>query len=103
VGEVDGVRVMSAEMVERARAERVNAPDKSLILPTRFGSGFMLDMPFAPLLTPESFGHPGAGGSLGYADPVNEVGYGYVMNEMHSGISGDPRTVNLNNAVNACL
>ena len=103
VGDVDGVRLLSADMVERARAERVNAPDMSLVLPTRFGAGFMLDTPFAPLLTPESFGHPGAGGSLGYADPTNEVGYGYVMNEMHSGLTGDPRTVNLNNAVRDCL
>ena len=49
------------------------------------------------------FGHAGAGGSLGYADPESGVGYGYVMNQMHSGIAGDPRAIALNDAVRSCL
>ena len=50
-----------------------------------------------------SFGHAGAGGSLGYADPDAKVGYGYVMNQMAGGIAGDPRTIALNEAVRTCL
>lgn len=50
-----------------------------------------------------SFGHPGAGGSLGYANPELGIAYGYVMNQMGGGIAGDPRTIALDDAVLACL
>ncbi len=103
VAEVDGVRLLSGETVEAMRAERVRGPDACLLDETRFGVGFWLDNDVAPMLGPGSFGHPGAGGSLGYADPETGVGYGYVMNQMGGGIAGDPRTIALNDAVRACL
>ena len=103
VSEVDGIRLIDDDLVAVARREAVNGPDACLVLPTRFGMGFMLDGEFAPMLSPNSFGHAGAGGSLGYADPDAKVGYGYVMNQMAGGIAGDPRTVALNDAVRSCL
>jgi CubicO group peptidase (beta-lactamase class C family) len=103
VGEVDGIRLLDDDSVAAARREAVNGSDACLVLPTRFGMGFMLDGEFAPMLSPHSFGHAGAGGSLGYADPDAKVGYGYVMNQMAGGIAGDPRTIALNDAVRACL
>jgi CubicO group peptidase (beta-lactamase class C family) len=103
VADVDGVRLLGPSTVQAARSEAVNGSDACLVLPTRFGMGFMLDGEFAPMLSDSSFGHAGAGGSLGYADPDAKVGYGYVMNQMAGGIAGDPRTVNLNDAVRACL
>ena len=60
----------------------------------RFGHGFMLtqDRPGAALgPNAISFGHPGAGGSLGFADPDAGVGFGYVMNRMGPHILLDPR------------
>jgi CubicO group peptidase (beta-lactamase class C family) len=103
VGPVDGVRLLHPPTVDAFRAEQSNGPDECLVTTTRFGAGFMLDGPMAPMLGPGSFGHPGAGGSLGYADPEAGVGYGYVMNQMGGGIAGDPRTLTLNDAVRACL
>lgn len=103
VGEVDGVRLVNDATVAAMSAEAVNGPDKALVAETRFGMGFMLNNPLVPLLSPTSFGHAGAGGSLGQADPESGVGYGYVMNQMMGGIAGDPRTVRLNDAVRACL
>ncbi len=103
VGEVDGVRVLGEETMRAASAERVNGPDRTLVVPTRFGYGFMLDNELVQLLTDTSFGHAGAGGSLGYADPDARIGYGYVMNQMGGDIAGDPRTINLNDAVRASL
>lgn len=103
IGEVDGVRLLGADTVETASAERVNGPDRSLVIPTRFGYGFMLEGDFTPMLGEGSFGHAGAGGSLGYANPELNVGYGYVMNQMGGGLSGDPRTIALNDAVRSCL
>ena len=38
-----------------------------------------------------TFGHSGAGGSIGFADPDAEIGFGYVMNQMSAGLGADPR------------
>jgi len=103
VGEVDGVRLLSPEVMRTASAEAVRGPDAALVAETRFGMGFMLENELVPLLGPNAFGHAGAGGSLGQADPASGVGYGYVMNQMLAGIAGDPRTVRLNDAVRECL
>ena len=103
VAEVDGVRLLSDEVVDAMRAERVDGPDRVLAVRSRFGAGFMLHGELAPMMGDGSFGHPGAGGSLGYADPETGVGYGYVMNQMGSGLAGDPRTIRLTEAVRACL
>jgi CubicO group peptidase (beta-lactamase class C family) len=103
VGEVDGVRVLGGATMRAASAEAVSGPDKALIVPTRFGYGFMLHNEILQLLSDGCFGHAGVGGSLGYADPAAKVGYGYVMNQMGGDIAGDPRTIGLNDAVRACL
>jgi CubicO group peptidase (beta-lactamase class C family) len=103
VSDVDGVRLIDDSTVATVRAEAVDGPDACLVVSSRFGMGFMLDGELTPMLSPASFGHAGAGGSLGYADPDARVGYGYVMNQMAGGIAGDPRTVALNDAVRACL
>ncbi len=103
VGEVDGVRLLGDAVMREASTETVNGPDRSLVAETRFGLGFMLNNELVPLVGANAFGHAGAGGSLGQADPDSGIGYGYVMNQMMGGIAGDPRTVRLNDAVRACL
>ncbi len=103
VGEVDGVRLLDADTLADATVERSNGPDKVLMVPTRFGSGFFLPSGLSPLLGPASFGHSGAGGSLGMADLDRQIGFGYVMNKMQQNLSGDPRTLTLVAAVNACV
>jgi CubicO group peptidase (beta-lactamase class C family) len=103
IGEVDGIRLYGDDIVALSSAERVNGPDESLVVESRFGYGFMLHGEMTPLLSDRAYGHAGAGGSLGFADPSNGVGYGYVMNQMGGGIAGDPRTISLNEAVRACL
>jgi CubicO group peptidase (beta-lactamase class C family) len=50
-----------------------------------------------------AFGHPGAGGSLGFADPDVKLGFGYVMNRMRLGAELDPRADGLVKAVYRCL
>jgi CubicO group peptidase (beta-lactamase class C family) len=100
VSEVDGIRLLSEETVEKARAEQVSGPDRTLILPSRFGTGFQLPTPASPQLSPDSFGHQGAGGALGFADVRHKVGFGYVQNQLlGGGPAGDPRTQTLIAAV----
>jgi CubicO group peptidase (beta-lactamase class C family) len=85
-GELDGVHILSPEIVAMAIAQRVYAEDVVLQRPTRFGLGFQLTMPERPLgPNPRTFGHFGAGGSLGFADPDTRVAFGYAMNQGRAG------------------
>jgi len=103
IGEVDGVRLLNESTVDAARAERVFGPDESLVLPTRFGYGFMLHCDELVLSQDGAFGHYGAGGSLGFADPATGMAFGYVMNQMGGGIASDPRAVALLQAAHAAV
>jgi CubicO group peptidase (beta-lactamase class C family) len=89
-GEVDGVRILETETIDNAIGEQAFGPDAVLGgLPMRFGLGFMLRHDFMPLSpNPRAFGHPGAGGSIGMADPDAKVGFGYTLNKMQQGLVG---------------
>jgi CubicO group peptidase (beta-lactamase class C family) len=50
-----------------------------------------------------SFGAPGSGGSLGFADPDAGLGYAYVTSQMGTALTGDPRDVALRDALYAAL
>jgi CubicO group peptidase (beta-lactamase class C family) len=93
---VDGIRTLTKETIERATVPQDEYNDSVLMqMPTRFGFGFMLNSPFQPMGGPKGFGHPGAGGSVGFADPDKNLAFGYVMNKMQQNLSGDPRTLTL--------
>ncbi len=93
---VDGKRMLSSKTIENATKVQDEFNDAVLMgMPTRFGLGFMLSSDFAPFGGPKSFGHPGAGGSVGFADPDADLGFGYVMNKMQQNLAGDPRTLTL--------
>ena len=105
-GAVDGVHVLKPESVARCATEQSSGPDLVLQVSTRFGLGFMLSQERADArfgASPRAFGHPGAGGSLGFADPDNRIGFGYVMNRMGPHILLDPRAVALIGAVYASV
>lgn len=89
-GEIDGVRVLEPDTIENALVEQSFGPDAILgQLPMRFGLGFMLRQDLMPLgPNPRTFGHPGAGGSVGFADPDAHIGFGFTMNKMHPAMLG---------------
>jgi CubicO group peptidase (beta-lactamase class C family) len=98
-GELDGVRVLSAEGIGRARSLQIEGTCALMSIPVRLGLGYWLNQPGAPGFelgpNPGAFGHPGAGGCLGFADPEARVGFGYVTNRMSSSMSVDPRATAL--------
>ena len=65
----------------------------------QFSLGFMKSTPALPFGSASSFGSPGAGGALGFADPVTGIGYAYVTNRMGTRLAGDPRDVALREAL----
>ncbi|HLI74671.1 MAG TPA: serine hydrolase domain-containing protein [Acidimicrobiales bacterium] len=95
VGDVDGVRLLAPDSIDAAARPRTEGRDRVLVAPTTFGLGFMCHSRVMPLLAPGSFGHSGAGGSLGFADPGSGTAFGYVMNQMRLTLTGDVRTVGL--------
>lgn len=103
VGEVDGVRLLDEHTLNAAIEPQVEGPDAVLVFPLPFALGFMRHSDVSPMLGGRSFGHYGAGGSVGLADPDRGVAVGYVMNQMHFGLAGDPRTAGLLAAVDACV
>ncbi|MEO3888559.1 serine hydrolase domain-containing protein [Nonomuraea sp. B5E05] len=82
IGEVDGHRILSPATLAAATAEQVAGLDRILRMPVRIGTGFGLPTPDAFFYTPTTFGFPGLGGSLGFADPRSGLAFGYVMNHV---------------------
>ncbi|MGW2340270.1 serine hydrolase domain-containing protein [Streptomyces sp. NPDC001661] len=104
IGEVEGgVRLFTPETARLARTEASSGADRVLISPSRFGLGYMLHGIASPLLSPDSFGHPGRGGALGFADPESGLAFGYVTNGMQKGVTADPRAQALVKSVREAL
>ena len=99
IGEVDGVRLLGAGQLARACEEQSRGPDTVIFHETCFGLGYALQPALAPGAGPNSFGHPGAGGALAFADPDADLGFAYLMNAMQFDPAGDPRSRGLINAV----
>jgi len=114
-GELDGIRLLSPAIIEAATVEQSVGWDAVLLIPTRFGLGFMLPMLesteamgagprlFGP--SPHAFGYPGAGGSFSFADSQAGIGFGYVMNQWKIGTPRNPdlRAASLVEAVYSSL
>ncbi len=67
--------------------------DRVLLTETCFSAGFMMDRNNLILgSSTRTFGHPGAGGTLGFADPEREFGFAYLPNSMQPGTLPGPRT-----------
>jgi CubicO group peptidase (beta-lactamase class C family) len=81
----------------------VDGMDKVLCLPTAFAAGFQKDplardgrkqrSHYGP--SARAFGHPGAGGSLAFADPESRLGLAYVMNRIEPGVMPNARALAL--------
>lgn len=102
-GTLDGVKLASPESIapvhERQSWEEM---DQVLRKPLGFSQGFVKEETrlFSP--NTEMFGHPGAGGSLGMADPKAGVAMAYVMNQMGHHIRS-PRALALCHSLYQCL
>lgn len=77
-------------------------PDAVLLKPMGWSQGFVKDETHLFSPNAEAFGHPGAGGALGWADPVAGLAIGYVPNAMDFRIRS-PRTLALCRAAYTCL
>ena len=68
-----------------------------------FSLGFMKSCDAFPFGSASSYGAPGAGGAMGFADPEAGIGYAYVTSQMGTTLTGDPRDVALSDALYAAI
>ncbi|MGE6790832.1 serine hydrolase domain-containing protein [Pseudomonas guineae] len=105
-GLLDG-RLLESELLAELTREHAVGEDKTLLTRTRFGLGCMLDQPEVANATygmgPRAFGHPGAGGSIGFADPERDVAFGFVTNNLGPFVLMDPRAQKLARLLADCL
>ncbi len=96
---------LSQATIAALTAERVGPLEPDLVLgnPVRRGAGVILNTEagYGPCYA--SFGHSGAGGSIGFADPDTGIGFGYAMNQMQTNLDNDTRGGRLIRAVYDCL
>lgn len=99
--------LLDMELLREMQQEHSHGMDRTLLAGTRFGLGCMLDQQeqaYASYgLGPQTFGHPGAGGTLGCADPEHGLAVGFVTNSMDAYVMMDPRVQELNRSLLACL
>lgn len=112
-GSYDGVRLVDADThAAMGRISSATELDGTLLVPTRFGPGFMKSMDNrrrptggtdSVILGEHAFGHVGAGGSIGFADPECELSFGYAMNRMGMSILLNERGQSLVDTTYQCL
>ena len=96
-------RLVGPDTMQSAISELCVGADRVLGRSSRFGFGFQLTQPERPLGPgPSAFGHFGAGGSLGMADPDATLAFGYAMNRFGHRWQ-DPRNQALVAAAFSCL
>jgi CubicO group peptidase (beta-lactamase class C family) len=102
-GTLDGVRLVSSDTIDRMRTESWFGPCEMTDRIFRYAYGFFLNEPLmSPMGTnPRAFGHPGAGGSLGFADPENGIAFSYSPSLMCAGGGLGERCLALTSAVYA--
>jgi CubicO group peptidase (beta-lactamase class C family) len=92
-------RLLPADIVQLCWEQQTFSHDQVLGLPLKFSHGFMLSQPDRTDCRygrgQRAFGHPGAGGCLGFGDADYQLGFGYVTSRMGQGLLIDERAVNL--------
>ncbi len=85
-GELDGIRILSEERVRTATALQTDEVDQAIVQPVRKALGYFQSGPISAMgPRPTAFGHPGAGGALGFADPEQEFAFAITKNSLVAG------------------
>jgi CubicO group peptidase (beta-lactamase class C family) len=107
-----GKLVSSDRLAAMTMVSTATQRDATLLIPTRFASGFMKSMDnrglglgpgTSAIIGEKAFGHVGAGGSIGFADPECGLAFSYTMNQMGNGLLVNERGQSLIDAAYTAL
>jgi CubicO group peptidase (beta-lactamase class C family) len=111
-GSYDGVRLVQPKALPAMQCVvSATSVDATLLVPTRWSAGFNKAIDNrgregerdSVLVSEEAFGHPGMGGSVGFADPGARMSFGYTMNRQGTSLAIDDRAQSLIDAVYQAL
>ena len=103
-GELDGVRIMNSETIAEGTRLQTEANDFSLGTRMRRSLGLVLEdnrMGASPTEGAGTFGHGGAGTSVGWADPAMGLAVAYITNGFRASATNNPRLAAISRAVRA--
>jgi CubicO group peptidase (beta-lactamase class C family) len=102
-GELNGQKFFLQETIDWMTTTLSDGTDRVFGIPTAFSAGFMKDSRHAARRmfgrSTTSFGHPGAGGSHGFADRENKIAFAYVMNQMEQSVLPNEKSLRLVDAI----
>ncbi len=108
----DDSLVSAERLAAMGRVSTATQIDATLLCRSRFASGFMKSMDnrgvatspgMSALIGEAAFGHVGAGGSIGFADPECGLAFSYTMNQMGGGLLMNDRGQSLIDAAYTAL
>ena len=88
----DGGGEFRPETLASMRTTLAKGSDRVLIDKTSFSAGFMTNQFGVYGPSRPAFGHPGAGGSIAFADPEHGFGFAFIPSAMNPGALPGPRT-----------
>ena len=104
-GELDGVRLLKPDTLEKATTVQNDRADLVIFFPIRWRLGFMSGggdfSPAGP--NPDAYGHAGFGGSIGMADPKAELSIAIVLDRLEIDLLGGDRIRKVINAAVAAV
>ena len=103
-GELDGVRIMNPETIAEGTCLQTEANDFSLGTRMRRSLGLVLEDNRMGANTADgagTFGHGGAGTSVGWADPSMGLAVAYITNGFRASSTNNPRLAAISRAVRA--
>ncbi|WP_018147603.1 serine hydrolase domain-containing protein [Henriciella marina] len=108
----DGSLVSKDRVAAMSMVSTATQRDATLLVPTRFASGFMKSMDNrglegaqaqSAIIGRDAFGHVGAGGHIGFADPECGLAFSYTMSQMGQGLLMNERGQSLIDAAYRAL
>ena len=107
-GSIGGTRLVSDERIDAMRRLVTNDVDRVLGVPLNKGIAFQLGGEnngiHGPMgSSPRTFGHSGAGGSMGFCDPDHRLAVGLTINKMQYPGPGQGTTLEICDAIRAEL
>jgi CubicO group peptidase (beta-lactamase class C family) len=97
-GTLDGVRLVSEDIVRKSAEVQTKRADKVVFYPLHWRLGYHRADAFL-MDVPEAFGHFGLGGAGGWANPALKLSFGFLHSGFPVSIIGQTRTVMMTAAV----